>query len=561
MNTGIYTVKATDAGGLKDSMKLIIISVTITQPTANDVFLHGSKCSFKAVLSPASVSVDDWDWAILEGDGSPTSGDADVYQPTVLNEDEDYNTPDDFKAKVTATVRGVNVSNDLKIRVVFPRIEEIDFASVKPVILETTWSANNPEWTWTNRDNSRSVFVRNTKLNLSAKFKTILPLTNATDIQQLYADCDAWTTGDPDCKSQPEIQTVSGTETIITMEGVEPLPDEIYAYNNTSIWGDDIVAYDWSYTIEGNEYTIDPDEDDNIHHVYVTFGVPAVTDVYETILHITCGAASGENIEKEAVEKIWSKFKSLSLSRIDGTPLFYYKNGYTSIGWSTDYLLINADGRCGAWGRFFYDCLKTHSINSMLKGFIPSNASDTGFLVNNWNFSKHIRKGVNNICDSALEGDDLLIGASPPSDISPNVCIAPGKNMIIDSTLKEDDELSSDGVSNDPNYPYVVYKSANFAKTGPSYGDEYGDIYNIDGLPGQGGNPEPPEIFGDHCIIEYDGNLFDPSYGNGSYANAEDYENSAIPGYVANWSWPNPGKPKARKNLSGVEIDIIDVPY
>ena len=114
----------------------------------------------------------------------------------------------------------------------------------------------------------------------------------------LSAECRWWATGDPDCESEPKKQTISGNETIITLEGKENLPDEIYAYNGTSFWGSDVIEYDWSYEIEGEDYDIDPKADENKHNLYVTLGAPAVTDVYETILYITCNSARGRRRQR-----------------------------------------------------------------------------------------------------------------------------------------------------------------------------------------------------------------------------------------------------------------------
>jgi len=84
------------------------------------------------------------------------------------------------------------------------------------------------------------------------------------------------------------------------------------------------------------------------------------------------------------------------------------------------------------------------------------------------------------------------------------------------------------------------------------YGTPDGDCVNLRGVSGQGNNPEPPELFWDHALVLYDGDIYDPSYGLGPYKYNEtgknNYENAAIDGYSDYHIYYNPGVDTCKKN-------------
>lgn len=58
------------------------------------------------------------------------------------------------------------------------------------------------------------------------------------------------------------------------------------------------------------------------------------------------------------------------------------------------------------------------------------------------------------------------------------------------------------------------------------------DVVNLPGIPGQR-NPEPPPAFFNHFIVVHGGQLYDPSYGGGPFADAATWETGAIDGLFA----------------------------
>jgi hypothetical protein len=482
------TVKDKDgepvATGSTDA-KFTVLNVEITEPKEDDVYLHGSKCTFKAKVFPDTLSVDKWKWEIIEGKADPMTGDEETFDPIVLNEDKNYEEPDDLKVKVTATIQGIDVSDEIKIKVVYPRIEKINFAGLANIIHEGgSWpehSKNNPEWLDVDHDNkndlpyqSVSVFKKKEKIRLTATLKVKEALNNDTEIDELYADCDWMAIGDPDCKNKNKITFPAGkTEHEVKMIQTGKLKDYVYDYAETAWFWRGAIKYDWKYKINDEEYWIDPDEADNIHHIYVVRDNPLQSTVFETVLHITCEAAWGKKSEKKVVKAIWNEFKDCDVRRKDGKILTYYWYGrnYSTEGEDFKKFLKVRHGRCGLWGRLLRESFFTHKIFATKKIIHGKNMHS--FLIKRWRF---------------------------------------GPKLILKTQIFWSDPSS-----------------------GIVYGDPDGDCVNLRGVSGQGNNPEPPEVFGDHVLVLYDGDIYDPSYGLGPYKYDREgqnkYENDAIAGY------------------------------
>jgi hypothetical protein len=356
-----------------DIVAFTVFKVDITGPSDNDVFLHGDKATFTAEITP-NVAVDTWEWEIVEGEGSPSSGNTDTYEPVVKNEDEDYDNPDIFKVIITATVGGVESTDELQIKVVYPKIDVIDFKSTKRIIHEGDWAEHDPEWTSTITDKSVSVFTKKTKIKVDATFKTILPLTSPTEISRLYANAAWWVVGDCDLTSELTVPPVSGDSTVITMEGTSALVDMIYAYERTDwFWRE--LQYDWTYRMSETgsaDHDIKPQAVDNKHDLYVTLAEP-ITDpssptVYETVLHISCTAARGETAVTNTISEVWTDgdFDDRDVRRKDGTLMKYYANSAAPYNtpMTLDELLKQANGRCGTWQELFLDTLWVQGIVS-----------------------------------------------------------------------------------------------------------------------------------------------------------------------------------------------------
>lgn len=161
----------------------------------------------------------------------------------------------------------------------------------------------------------------------------------------------------------------------------------------------DAIAYwpsfviQWSFSVDGGATWFPAGTSDN--PVYVTLGDPRATP-YHTVIHLGCVNAVNETTEVGCIAKIWADFTDRDVRRIDNTPLLYWgvyalQNQSSPDVFTTDGLLKNADGSCGAWSRFFKDLLLNQGISSAVLGCIqPINMPDCesiGFCVKNWDYS------------------------------------------------------------------------------------------------------------------------------------------------------------------------------
>jgi hypothetical protein len=228
------------------------------------------------------------------------------------------------------------------------------------------------------------------------------------------------------------------------------------------------------------------------------------------------------------VSSIWAAFTTRSVARVDGVQMGYWTGGQNTCQ-SLAYMLASpgGDGSCVAWSQLFHQTLEAQGITGSeifeITADTTVNPGADGFLVKNWNFGKHITTGNNGTCDSHLSGDDVSV---PLTGSMPNVaCITPGPNGTLDSSASGDDQVV-DGLLIGTQYPYILYSGS---WLGSPYGIMFGDVANQPGIPGQN-NPEPPPFFGNHFVVEYQGSVYDPSYGAGPFASELDHKNAAIDG-------------------------------
>ncbi|MBO4548533.1 MAG: hypothetical protein J5758_04885, partial [Abditibacteriota bacterium] len=118
--------------------------------------------------------------------------------------------------------------------------------------------------------------------------------------------------------------------------------------------------------------------------VYVPYNTPLISTcpdvqncqyhsdcIYESLLNISCKAASGASTQSEVFDLLWKKIQTCSIELLDGRVLSYWGNGLQTINDhdATAELLENADGRCGNWQSFFVDLLRSQGINASYSDF------------------------------------------------------------------------------------------------------------------------------------------------------------------------------------------------
>ena len=128
----------------------------------------------------------------------------------------------------------------------------------------------------------------------------------------------------------------------------------------------------WFFSIDGGGTWLYAGKSDN--QCYITLSSPK-TEILHTTIDIGCRNAIGETLPDRVVPKIWKEFEDRVVPRIsDGQILVYYRTPYNeSCSFDVRGLLSSADGRCGAWARFFRDCIKVQGISgAVVKQIMPA---------------------------------------------------------------------------------------------------------------------------------------------------------------------------------------------
>ncbi len=190
------------------------------------------------------------------------------------------------------------------------------------------------------------------------------------------------------------------------------------------------------------------------------FCVSAVGDdaegFHESTYYISGTATKGLSVnstDADLIEAIWRAFETRLVKRKDGKTLHYYLSHETQNVFVAQ-LLKYGDGQCGAWTRFFLDCLRVQGINT------------TGTYVTiGWWKDEDSKKGI-------LVKDWIFIG---------------------------------NGTSGDTEYPYINIFDANGNLL-------YAEVRPLNSLPGQN-NPNTPLLFNNHQFAYIGEKYRDPSYG------------------------------------------------
>lgn len=271
--------------------------------------------------------------------------------------------------------------------------------------------------------------------------------------------------------------------------------------------GDSRLELKWEISFDGGtNYTA---FQNTRHVVYVLNGAPETPLRQETLFELSCRNADGEEDVDKIREKIWEEFEDRKVFRNDDLKqLTYWLSGQPRAATTTGLLRdSSADGQCGAWAEFLIDAWASQGIEVSRDGKDAGKAAkvyvepkdphkeDIEILVKNWDFE------------------------APRFN-------APDK------------------------FNYVLFF----------------DVKRVAGVPAQGNDmdkkdnaPRPVKNFGEHFIVEFGGQYYDPSYGMKSLK--ADWEDDAIAGFKKNKVLIVSGQeretPIVRKNSPGFqEVDF-----
>ena len=289
-------------------------------------------------------------------------------------------------------------------------IKELTFSGGHSVEKDTLGNFPSPEWldTRTQADQSPISYKKNTKIQLTAKFK-VSTQPSSTETVEIKGDVAfgsaalQWT----------GTVSVSPTDTEATMPvatSSAPLPDQVDCFDAQDItWQMNPAGAGWSAA--GTTRNI----------IYVTLGDPVGTPNYWTLLDISCRAARGDSSPASLVSHVFAPLSTRTLTRKrDGHSLTYW-NPPTTRATNTQLLLAATDGsgQCGSWSEFLLDMYKVHGISNADKILIQRDSHRTlSFLVKNWRFNHPPPSSANSL--THVIGTECVKLPGIPGQTNPN---------------------------------------------------------------------------------------------------------------------------------------------
>jgi hypothetical protein len=297
------------------------------------------------------------------------------------------------------------------------------------------------------------------------------------------------------------------------------------------------LAIKWTVAIKtGANFGTPMDIRQTQHQVFVRYGLADTTDPNRknlrlSVVAIGCQAASGKKSPEDILKAIEARFATLDITAFydaasgkkgddfESKPIFYYRSWLTPpavvktenpTAWLQLLDKKNPDGQCTHWSQFFLQCLAQQGLltaanvakigNPRIVAFQSKEASEQGIsggiLIGTWEF-----RGMGS------SGDQKH----------------PFKNTVISLTIKNQYSFTGDSE--------VTYKT-------PRAGQN---------------NPTPPGLFGNHVVIQFDNEFFDPSYGR-TYKDVEDFRTSVVTGF---FTIPNMTQLFFRKGTNKGDIEVV----
>jgi hypothetical protein len=311
---------------------------------------------------------------------------------------------------------------------------------------------------------------------------------------------------------------------------------------------------------------------------------------FETVYYLSCAAADGQLGASLVEERVFDRFVSGNLERVDGVVLSYWQPKEFVVQ-SLEELVASptGSGSCSSFAELLMACFSIHGIHSSFIEVRPDgtvNPGADGLLVKAWGFSQvGISSGANGINESHALGDDKSVfqyGNGLPGAR----CIDDGADGVLESDALGDDVRTVDSITTGPDgktesspaegddpliplgngvpHASCIYPGADgLLQTivgegvqafsyppDPAYYPYLLNItaFNLPGIPAQN-NGNPVSDFESHFVIQMaDAYYYDPSYMVGPLLEAE-HEASAKAGI-----WTYDGS-RCRPASSGRELE------
>jgi len=338
-------------------------------------------------------------------------------------------------------------------------------------------------------------YARNTKVQLTARFKVTKPPTCPTDV---------WVKGTAQITQKSTMVWVK----LLTVKPSDHFVEFVDVISDISL-PDHITYYDpfwieWIFNT-GTSTATRQSAGASTNPLYVLHGAPIVTPIFWTLVHHSCRAAHGHYQIDGAVKSMYTIFEGAQatpprpVKRVrDGIVLTYWKPPLDIPTTSqTDVLLSSRIGnaRCGNWSSFMVDMCRTHGIANIEGSHLyvsnPTGGA-IGMLVKNWSFI-----------------------ASPKT--------APFSALLGRTSVWMTHRVDGDGFF--------------------EIGLPTGECINQTGVAAQG-NSEPQPFFVDHAIVKYFVTdsakvkkviFYDPSYGTPATYSELEWEMMSLDGVTTKW--------------------------
>ncbi len=245
----------------------------------------------------------------------------------------------------------------------------------------------------------------------------------------------------------------------------------------------------WEFKIVGEDTV--REIDDSVNPLYVTYDAPSTSNLYHTVVHTGCKAASFQNTEIAVFHAIWDKFTSLNIKEVNVV------NGVVTEGETLTY-----------YGKTPENVASIPTIKTCLS------VHDTGLgILHNYvatQFPSRAREYYLQYGNTTKTGTEILLVAH-------------------DGTC---------GFWQD--FAIQVFNCQGLAVTGHDISaDQYDGFKVLGELRGQGGGVPLENIWYNHAVIQYKNWILDPSYGvnYGTYdVAAQNFINTALESVGVNLS-------------------------
>jgi hypothetical protein len=322
------------------------------------------------------------------------------------------------------------------------------------------------------------------------------------------------------------------------------------------------IKWEWSSTGDENSTWHDSGISDN--RLYVTHKTPiGEGPFFYTCLHLGCAEANNQTLELEVVSKIYARFATKCVKRVDDNDCLKYWGSplWTRQNVGLEYLLQNASGdqyedaRCGTWEEFMHNVMDLQGLNGKKITALPYNpAGVVGVINDNSDEDPLYKLFLSKVED--FFGNDIFPKPNDPvnpanvyiDDVDPdNNQPGSGERIILHGKRvmyqgKEKMLIAAqffvknwDFSAGEQNF-YAISPSGStplkIKVKKPDGGVVEKSIFGADmgGVKAQE-TENPRAHFDDHVLYQYNNKYYDPSYGSGPFQDKDSWVVESLAGY------------------------------